>query len=236
MLGSLSRIQDDIERSRSLYFKALSAVATVTMPFMALLLIAGPMVIDFLYGEDWAGASGPLQVMVIGGVFVMLSLTLRALVNAQGLVKQLVPVNVVALLFTVAVVLGLSPLGLVAVAIGISVREVLLFVGMARILRNSRIALRLTEVGYALYPPLIGFVASLVGGGVAAGYGRSVGFDEGFVLVMIATAGTFGGYGIAMVILMAVLSRHPPLMSTRSLLIEGLQSFLKRLPLRRSMA
>jgi PST family polysaccharide transporter len=85
LLGSFARVQDEIEVSRKRWFAAVTAIAAVTWPFLAVLFVSGPGLIGLLYGEAWQGAGGALQVMVIGAAFLVPALTLRSLINAQGL-------------------------------------------------------------------------------------------------------------------------------------------------------
>jgi len=232
MVGSLSRIQDDIDRSRSLYFKAVSAISVVTAPFLAVLLVAGPMAIELLYGSQWSGAGDPLRVMVAGALFVMLTLTLRGLISAQGLVKQLIPVNVVALLLTAAVVVILSPWGLIAISAGISVREAIVFFGMVRVLGRSRLRLRLAEVLHAAAPALLAASAALPGGLAALRYGRVLGLGDGLAMLLLVAAAVFFCYSVAILALMVLWRSHAPLGNTRGLLLDAMRTLLRRMRLR----
>ena len=222
VLGSLSRIQDDVERSRQLYFKAVAAISTLTMPFLVVLGVAGPGAIDFLYGEAWLGAGGPLRVMVIGAVFVMLSSSLKGFINAQGLVREAVPLFATVLAATVIFVLALADWGLVAIAIGISLREGLLFVMMVRLLGRSQVRLRLSEIGYAVAPAMIAsLVALLVGLGSLAAAPVAL-TENAFIFLLSIGLSITAAYGFTMLLLMLTWRSHLPLRSTRQLLPDRL--------------
>lgn len=223
VLGSLSRIQDDVEWSRQLYFKAASAISTVTMPFLVVLAVGGPAAIKLLYGEAWSGAGDPLRAMVVGAVFLMLSSSLRGFINAQGLVRDAVPLFATVLAVTVVVVLALADWGLVAIAIGISLREALLFVMMVRLLGRSRVTLRFVEIGYAVAPAMIASLVALLVGFASLEMARVVLLDNIFLLLVILGIAIFSSYGLLMLLMMLAWRSHLPLRNTWEL-IHGAQT------------
>jgi O-antigen/teichoic acid export membrane protein len=231
VLGSLARIQEDVERSRQLYFKAVSAISTVSMPFLVVLAVAGPLVVEFLYGQEWLGAGQPLRAMVVGAVFLVLSVTLRGFINAQGLVRQLVPINAAVFVLTIALVISLAPAGLTAIAAGISFREALLFFLMARVLRRSKIELHLADIAYAVFPIMLACSGSLVAGMAVLEYSRvSLSANTLSCLILIASS-VFICYSAILLALMQVWRSHAPLANTRDLLAEVLTKVGARLRL-----
>jgi O-antigen/teichoic acid export membrane protein len=196
---------------------------------MVFLLVAGPVAIEFLYGHDWIGAGEPLRVMVVGAVFLMLALTLRGFINAQGMIRQLIPINILALIMTLVAVVALSPWGLIAIAVGISLREAVVFVAMVRLLGRSRVQLRFSELGHTIAPSLSASAVGLIGGVAALQYGRDIGLGNGFILITLVGFGTFVGYAVALLGLMALWRSHAPLASTRGLMLEGIRGIGHRM-------
>lgn len=168
LLGALARIQDDAAASRAQFFKALTAICVVTFPMLALLLVAGPLAIELLYGSAWAGAGMPVQVMALGGMALAVAVSLRGVVNAQGLVRQLAVANLVTLGLTVIAVIALAPWGLVAIAAGISLREAVMTLWLHRLVARSQLAVRPRETLHALLPPLSAAAIGVLAGSVVA--------------------------------------------------------------------
>ncbi|WP_295882489.1 lipopolysaccharide biosynthesis protein [uncultured Thiohalocapsa sp.] len=229
VMGSLSRIQDDIGWSRQLFFKAISAIAVVTMPLFVVLGVAGPDAIELIYGSAWAAAGHPLQAMVVGAVFLMLSVTLISFVNAQGLVRQAASVHLGVLLVTIVGVLVLAPWGLMAIAIGISLREILFFVLLVRLLRRSRIALGFTELGHAVAPAMIAATLACLAGLLARGPALEAFGAASFGLLVALCAAVFGAYAVAVGVLMLAWRSHVPLANTRLQIFDAVRALFARL-------
>ena len=236
VLGALSRIQDDVDWSRQLYFKAICAISLLTLPFLVFLLLAGPAAIDFLYGSQWHDAGIPLQVMVLGAVFVMLSVTLKGFAYAQALVRQAVVVNFLVLSLTVVAVVALAQWGLIAVAAGIVLREAVLFTLMVRVLGRSRIGLRLVEVLHAVAPALIAAATALLAGIPALDLGRALRPGDPFVLLLVVGVVVFVVYALCALVLIRVWRSHAPLIAAAVLLGEMLETLAARLRARRRPA
>jgi O-antigen/teichoic acid export membrane protein len=227
LLGSFARIQDDTSASRARFFVVVCAVTLLTWPFLAVLLVVGPELIRLLYGPAWVGAGLPLQAMIAGAAFLVVASALRGLINAQGLVAQLVAVNLWTLAVTVVLVVGLSPLGLVAVAIGISLREALMCALLLRLLGRSRLEVRAGEVLHALLPALIGFGAALPAGWVASATVAPPASEGILRAVLAGSAGVVVTYAVAVAFMMLVWRTHIPLAHTRDRL-SGLLPGLRR--------
>jgi O-antigen/teichoic acid export membrane protein len=228
LLGSLARIQDDRTASRRLYFRAVAAIATLTWPFLVVLLLIGPAAITWLYGPDWSGAGTALQAMVVGGFVLVVAQTLRGLLNAQGLVRELVAINLVTLAGTVAVVVGLAPFGIAVIAIGISLREVLVLWMMLRVVRRSRVGITGWEIVGAVWPTAVAALAAAsVGGGLLSVVG-----SEGYLLellrLVVIGAGVGAAYVLSLIGLRRAFPAHEGLRSSVDLLEDSLRKALGR--------
>lgn len=228
IMSSFSRIQDDVDWSRQLYFKAICIISIVTMPFLVFLLITGPAVIEFLYGPKWIDAGMPLQVMIIGAVFVMLSLTIREFANAQGLTRQSAMVNIIVLIITIFAVAGLAPWGLVAISVGITIREILIFWLLVRVLHQSKIELHLNQIFYAVAPSIIASGVALLVGYPVFGLAQNVVSYNLFMQLVIVGITSFFSYGLCLLVLLWLWRSHAPLMTARKLAIETLAALYRR--------
>lgn len=229
LLGSMARIQEDVQWSRERYFKALSSISVMTLPFLLVLLVAGPAAIDFFYGQEWSGAGPALQVMIVGTVLLVLSIPAKSLINAQGLVKELLLINSVVFIATIVAVLALAPFGLVAVAVGIAVREALLFWLVVRLLRTSRLAVRLGELGWVVAPVVVSGLCAVAMGFAAVYWVRqSLGGGSGVVLLSGA-ASVFLVYAVVLGLMMLLWRSHSQLQHTRGLMVGVVLGSLQRL-------
>jgi O-antigen/teichoic acid export membrane protein len=219
LFGSLSRIQDDVDRSKRLYLTAAPMIAVLTMPFFVLLGVAGSDLVWLLYGEAWSGAGTPLRVMAAGAVFFMLCVTMRALINAQGLVGQLTGILLALFVATIVVVFGLAPVGLTAVAIGISLREALMFVLMLRLLGRSRLKLTFGDFTAALAPAFIAAVVCLVMTVVTMAWSAAVLPDNRLGRVSTVSFACFASYAVAMLVQLWLWRRHSALAKMREMLV-----------------
>lgn len=220
LLGALSRVQTDLRWSRLLFLKAISAISTVTMPFLALLFFAGPQLVTLIYGEAWADAGEPLRVMVAGGYFVMLSALLQRFAYAQNLVSAAARVHFLVLVATVLLVAFAASFGLTAIAWAIVLRQVLWTTLLARIVSRSPVALRFSAYIYASMPSLAGAFVS----GVTALYlvdlppvAGAAAFSIAFVKFALVL---FLVYFIALLLLVLVWRTHEPLAHTTALFVE----------------
>jgi O-antigen/teichoic acid export membrane protein len=226
VMGSFAKIQDDIERSRHLYFKAASALSTITLPFLAFVLVAGPEALVFVYGEAWADSGTPLQIMVPGAVFLLLSLTMRSVARAQGLVKEEVPIGIAELLVTAVGVAVLIPFGLAGVALAITIREAVSLALTSRLLGRSALALTPREIAFAVAPGLIAFAVACAGGYITLMEARA-GSDGLFTLLMWTGLSMFAIYGLSIGLMMLFWRQHAYLAHTRQLIAESLADFLE---------
>lgn len=218
VLRTLAVVQDDPARGRALVTKATAAIALVTLPLLALLLVGGPLAIGFLYGPAWAGAGEPLRIMVVGALFLVLSVGVRGYINALGLVRALLWVNALGMFGTVAMILALWPFGLNGVAIGISLREAAMFLLLVRLLARAGVGVDLRGLFLALAPALLASaVASLAGWWVLGDGNPWPAAGDGGALLLIGVVMT-GVYGLVLGLLMWLWRGHAGLAWARELL------------------
>ncbi|MBL8550127.1 MAG: lipopolysaccharide biosynthesis protein [Hyphomonadaceae bacterium] len=84
LLPILSRLQEEPERYRQVYLRAIRQVMLVTQPGIVFLGMSAPMLIDFLLGPKWAGAAPIFAWLAIAALHQPVSTTMNWLFISQG--------------------------------------------------------------------------------------------------------------------------------------------------------
>lgn len=81
---ALSKEQDNLDKSRYLYFRALSLVCLYSLPFyVGLWWLADPF-IGTVYGAKWQASAQPLAILALGGLFFAIENQSGAVAAAQN--------------------------------------------------------------------------------------------------------------------------------------------------------
>ena len=222
----LSRIQTDRDRTVRGYQKALCALSTVTFPLLLIMVLAGEGLVVNLYGEKWAGAVLPMQLMAIGAFAAVLSVTLGALADAQGLMARETPIEVLNITMTVVAVLVGSHWGLAGVATGIALKAVAMLLLMQRLLATSSLALGWRTLVEPVWPAALATVAGAVAGGLAALALATRYSPRDLWFIMGVVAAAMAGYGASWAMCARWVRHSEPLQTTA----EMVGSVLRRLP------
>jgi teichuronic acid exporter len=140
---ALSSIRDNLDKSKYLYFRAITLVLVYTLPFyVGLWWLARPF-IEVVYGEQWMDSARPLEIMAMGGLFRCISNQSGAVIAAQRRVgKQIVILLETIALTGLGTVIGIR-WGIEGVAFGI------LFTTVYTMVRMSGLAHRCVNAGLA---------------------------------------------------------------------------------------
>lgn len=117
---ALSKIQDNLDQSRYLYFRTLTLLAFYTFPlYLALAFVAEPFVVS-VYGAKWQAAAWPLALFCLAAPFRTLELVSGALIGARNRLGresllQLQTVLLLALGCVLAAPQGIHAIAVVAV-------------------------------------------------------------------------------------------------------------------------
>jgi len=110
---ALSQEQDDVDKSKYIYFRTILLLTVYTLPFyIGLWWLAEPF-ISIVYGEQWLFAAQPLSILSIAGIFLCVSHPSGALLAARNLLGLEIKVQIIAWLM---VIVG----GLIGIQWGIS--------------------------------------------------------------------------------------------------------------------
>lgn len=105
---ALSKHQDNLDKSRYLYFHALTLVCLYSLPFyVGLWWLADPFVLT-VYGAKWQASSQPLSILALCGLFYAVENQSGAVVAAQNRLGTELRIQVASfILMTIAVYSGL---------------------------------------------------------------------------------------------------------------------------------
>lgn len=84
MFPALSKIQDDEDRVRELYLRAISAIGLITIPMMLLLLVVTDSFVIAVFGPNWSGVIPVLQILCGAGVILPIASTVGWIFKSQG--------------------------------------------------------------------------------------------------------------------------------------------------------
>ncbi len=123
---------------RSGYSRSLRLLLLVTLPLTAAGLTLGPELIEEVYGRDYAGAGGPVRIMLVAFPVIALAALAEALLSGFGKVRLLIVAYAVAAVADVAFAAALIPVleargAAIANAVGQGTFAVLLLVFARRL-------------------------------------------------------------------------------------------------------
>jgi O-antigen/teichoic acid export membrane protein len=118
LFRALAKEQDNLDRSRYLFFRSLTLVAVYALPFyIGFLWLAEPLVV-MLFGHRWADSAAPLVILSLAAPLMIVENLSGAVLAARSwLGKELVAQIVMIVVATVAILIGL-PYGMSGVATG----------------------------------------------------------------------------------------------------------------------
>ena len=127
-----------LERMRSGYSRSLRLLLLVTLPLTAAGLTLAPELIEEVYGRDYAGAGGPVRIMLVAFPVIALAALAEALLSGFGKVRLLVVAYAVAAVADVGFAAALVPVleargAAIANAVGQGTFAVLLLVFAGRL-------------------------------------------------------------------------------------------------------
>jgi PST family polysaccharide transporter len=182
-IPALSRLTDTPERYRQAYLRMMEKVIMLTMPVVALMIVAGDWLVGLVLGPQWSQAAPILVFMSIAGLFAPVMNTGGWLLVTQGRTRDMLYWSAInAPLAIVPIIIGLR-WGPIGVAASYSVARVLVanplqfwFIGRTGPVRTADfyrlLAPFVCAVGVAMLScfcfrkftdissPLVGFVSS----------------------------------------------------------------------------
>lgn len=231
---SFSRIQNDLKHTVLMYQKVLSVMTTAVYPFLLILIFCGDGIISVLYGEKWLLCITPLKIMALGSFPYVIAVTLGALADAQNLVAKETPIQIFNVIGTlIAVTIG-QFWGLTGIAIGISIKSLLLMFFLQRMLQVSHIKLHVKLVLNAIGPILIVSIISAI---VAFVVSKTVVINfpkETLSFIILIAASIFVSYFISLFFLSKIFIHNDPLQANVELIKSAGVTVLKKVKRQRN--
>jgi O-antigen/teichoic acid export membrane protein len=84
LFPSFSRMQDDHDKVRAAYLKSVQALCLISLPASVLLCLAGPEIVNTVYGPKWVDIITPLRILSLAGFIYTLYIPCTALLLALG--------------------------------------------------------------------------------------------------------------------------------------------------------
>lgn len=94
ILRALAVEQDNLDKSRYIYFHTVTLVTTYTLPLYVLTWWLAEPGILFIYGTKWLAAAAPLSILAISGLFSCLSNPSGAVVEARNRIAAEIKLNI----------------------------------------------------------------------------------------------------------------------------------------------
>ena len=124
LFRTMAAEQDNLDKSRYLFFRSIALVAVYATPFyIGLLWLAEPL-IRGVYGEKWVAAAGPLLILSFAWPFWLMENLSGAVLAAQSWLERELPVQIATLIITALAIVIALPYGIEGVAwaiVGVSV-------------------------------------------------------------------------------------------------------------------
>ncbi|HEX6781221.1 MAG TPA: oligosaccharide flippase family protein [Solirubrobacterales bacterium] len=109
----------DLGQLRRFHERATRIHAAVLLPLLALLIVTAPEIVPWLFGERWAPAVEPVQILCVAGMIAAILTGYPQILLAAGKPRALLGFNVLLLGLYVLVSWVAAPHGITALALGV---------------------------------------------------------------------------------------------------------------------
>lgn len=109
----------DLGQLRRFHERATRIHAAVLLPLLALLIVTAPEIVPWLFGERWAPAVEPVQILCVAGMIAAILTGYPQILLAAGRPRALLVFNVILLGLYVLVSWIAAPHGITALALGV---------------------------------------------------------------------------------------------------------------------
>jgi PST family polysaccharide transporter len=148
---ALASMQDDAARMRQAYLRTVRYIALITLPMMAVVILAAPELIRVLFGPSWEPVAPLIQVLSLAGMAGSIGTTVGTLFLARGRSGLMLRWELLAsACYAASIALGLR-WGLMGVAIAYTTMSLLLW-PLSHLVANRLIALPMRQFFAALLP------------------------------------------------------------------------------------
>jgi lipopolysaccharide exporter len=144
----------DLAQLRRFHERATRIHAAVLLPLLSLLIVTAPELVPWLFGERWAPAAGPVQILCVAGMIAAILTGYPQILLAAGKPRALLGFNVALLALYVLVSWLAAPHGITALALGVVGVHVVLLLAVYGILFRRVLAIPIRRLVTDLLPAI----------------------------------------------------------------------------------
>lgn len=142
----------DLDQLRRFHERATRIHAAVLLPLLTLLAVTAPELVPWLFGERWAPAAGPVQILCVAGMIAAVLTGYPQILLAAGKPRALLGFNVLLLGVYLLVSWFAAPYGITALAFGVVGVHVFLLVSVYGFLFRRVLAIPVRRLVTDLLP------------------------------------------------------------------------------------
>ena len=181
---------DDLDELRRFHERATRIHAAVLLPLLALLMVTAPDLVPWLFGERWAPAAAPVQVLCVAGMIAAILTGYPQIMLAAGKPRALFVFNVILLALYVGTSWIAAPHGITALAYAVVGVHVFLLLSVYGVLFRRVLEVPVRRLVTDLLPAVASSLLLLAVAFPAAALMRDLGAP---VPVLLAAVGVVGG-------------------------------------------
>lgn len=179
----------DLTQLRRFHERATRIHAAVLLPLLSLLIVTAPDLVPWLFGERWAPAAGPVQVLCVAGMIAAVLTGYPQILLAAGKPRALLGFNVVLLGLYVLVSWIAAPHGITALALGVVGVHVFLLVSVYGVLFRRVLEIPVRRLVTDLLPAVACSLLLLAVAAPAAELMRETGAPVPVFLIAVGVVG-----------------------------------------------
>jgi PST family polysaccharide transporter/lipopolysaccharide exporter len=143
---------NDLKQLLRFHERATRIHAAVLLPLLSLLIVTAPDLVPWLFGERWAPAAGPVQILCVAGMIAAVLTGYPQILLAAGKPRALLTFNVILLGLYVLVSWVAAPHGITALAIGVVGVHVFLLLSVYGVLFRRVLEIPIRRLVTDLFP------------------------------------------------------------------------------------
>jgi O-antigen/teichoic acid export membrane protein len=180
----------DIDELRRFHERATRIHAAVLLPLLSLLIVLAPDLVPWVFGERWAPAAGPVQILAVAGMIAAILTGYPQILLAAGKPRALLIFNVVLLALYAASSWIAAPYGITALAISVVVVHIAMIVAVYGVLFRLLLRIPIGRLVSDLLPAIACSLALFAAGVPLAGLLRDAGAPVPALAALVGLAGT----------------------------------------------
>jgi lipopolysaccharide exporter len=181
----------DLSELRRFHERATRIHAAVLLPLLSLLIVTAPDLVPWLFGERWAPAVEPVQILCVAGMIAAILTGYPQIMLAAGKPRVLLVFNVFLLALYVIASWIAAPYGITALAIAVVGVHVLLLVSVYAVLFQRVLGIPIRRLVTDLFPALVSSVLMLAVANPVAELLRSNGVPVFLLLLSVGIVGAW---------------------------------------------